>query len=216
MPFDSIEVRWFGTLDRNDRNGLITLLKTLGEVDERPDDYILVPGALDFGVKVRGPERDAKGKQLSDKLEFKGRTIDLGSRCFTEHVTGRVEAWTKWSYEGEGALALMGQSSIVRVEKSRFQRKYGYDNNFNLVLVDPKAKVPKGGAFEVTLLAIETNDYWTVGVEAFPLDAETIGRFGEYVSELITFLEDKSRYIPRDVLDYKSSLSYPAWLARRP
>jgi hypothetical protein len=219
--FDSVEIRWFGPLSSSLSKQLAVALDDLkargNDVDHRPDAYLRVRGAADFGVKIRGKESDAKGRELPEKLEFKGRTHALGTQIVGNRLIGNVECWSKWSYEGDDALAILRPDERLVVEKTRLQVKFGYDDKFRLSrLQSAKERVSKGGAFEVTSLKVGEEQHWTIGIEAFPTDSETVSRFTEFADRLVAFMttEHLVDVVPLESLIRSNSRSYPEWLAR--
>lgn len=218
---DSVEVRWFGSLGEEQEAALRERLQGLKErgvdVDDRPDEYLVIPTAREFGLKLRGPQKDKQGRPIPPKLEFKGRTARLGTQRLADDVHGKVECWTKWSYESPDALAIVDRARAAVVNKTRCQVKFGWNENFQLSRQkSAKDFVIKGGAFELTLATIAEKSYWSVGVEAFPSDTETISRFAEFVNAGLAFLRDEALtdLIPPSLLNEASSCSYPDWLAR--
>lgn len=220
---DSIEVRWFGEITGSSHDDLERRLADLQnkgiDVDRRPDEYVRVPGSSDFGIKVRGQEVDKEGRPKPSRIELKGRTHLLGTQIFIVEpnvdLAGNVECWTKWSYEHSSAIDVFAADLRHVVKKTRCQVKYGWDSQFRLTrLASNKEIVTKGGAFEVTLADITDRSFWSVGIEAFPTDSETVSRFHEFVHECASFLVSEAlvEVIPLAALTQKQSRSYPEWL----
>jgi hypothetical protein len=217
---ESVEVRWFGASSAEGAQALARSLEAntgAGSFDARTDAYVVLPGVEDFGIKVRGEEA-RQGERIPALLELKGRTAVHGMQVFTlpgipRAATGLVERWSKWSYRNAALPLEKDETRRVEVRKRRLVKRY-------LLLeraveeVQADLRLPKAGTCEVTLLEVDGRFSWSAGVEAFPADAATISRFGEYVEALLGFIAGRlSGHIPLEALAEAASKSYPMWLA---
>jgi len=211
--FSSHEVRWFlnGSIEQYPmlrawvEHGAHSP-KWSGRLGGKPDAYIVIPGAVDMGMKWR-----------EGQLQIKGLESSLGTQVFRAHEghhAGKVERWMKWSYEGksiESAFSPWFSSSqsgpkIVEVQKTRCLRKIRI-NPFTGALseVDASASIDRGGVLEVTDLRVGERSYCSMAFEAFPNDSAMHGNFTTFVN---TFLET----LPDIRLEEANSMSYTAWL----
>ncbi len=217
MLFTSREVRWFVDGGREENGVLVDWFCNVaqagsdkpsptpdwqGRLDDQPDVYLLVPAAIDMGIKWR-----------EGLLQIKGRTRDCGSTGFGPHA-GHVECWAKWSYRGlpppwrelfgsEGS-----QPGIARVEvrKRRLLRAFRFEPDGWAAEADTTMQARRGVNAELTEVSAGERRCLTLGFEAFPDDEIVAARFDAFVSTFLASLETR--------LDADASLSYPAWLSR--
>lgn len=230
MRLASHECRWFidGGIGEED---LLRAFRAAGswtrpvplEPDPMPtrwrhDVYALLPGHDDMGIKWRDETRDGKRRI---RLEFKGRTEIVGDLALAPGCVGRVERWTKWSYDGATAPRALRQvfasdeAGLVHAFKRRVTRKIRLDAFGNDEEVPPGGEgsfVDRGLQFELTRVHLDAEDVadarrqaWTLGFEAFPIDTEMHEAFARNVG---AFLQDFGTHR----LEPARSMSYPAWL----
>lgn len=217
MLFTSREVRWFldsGGLDRGALNDgfcktaadgsdeAVPAPAWQGRLDGQPDIYLLVPDAVDMGIKWR-----------EGLLQIKGRTRGFRDTAFGAH-TGHVECWAKWSYSGlpspwRELFALDAPPpgiSRIPVHKRRLLRTFRLDPDGHALEVDVTARLQRGVAVELTEVSAGEHRVLTLGFEAFPDDDIIAAHFGAFVTDFLASLET--------TLGVNESMSYPAWLAK--
>ncbi len=145
----------------------------------RYDDYVIIPGATDMGIKLRDEPRVDGSRKV--ELQFKGCVDALGVHSFS-NAEGQVDRWIKWSYKGDSVgerwrkmLAEPG-NDLVRVEKKRLLRKVDLVSGKE---VSPNERVERGFQMELTRLRIRGCSFWTFGFEAFPIDEQMKKEFVE-------------------------------------
>jgi hypothetical protein len=156
-------------------------------------------------------------KWREGQLQIKGLESSLGTQIFnghSEHHSGNVERWMKWSYDGtaiESAFRTWFASpnsgpQIIEVYKTRCLRKLRI-NPFSgaLTEVDAETPVDRGGCLEVTDLRVGSKSYCSVAFEAFPGDAAMHGNFTVFVNGFLEKLQGVH-------LTQSHSMSYPSWL----
>ncbi len=230
MPFASRECRWF--LDEPLADAVEERFRRAGSWPQkapipgpewpdgwRVDHYLLFPGREDLNLKSRGGSPDAA---TPTRLEFKGRTTDLGAHNFGPRAAGRVEHWVKWSCAGDeipdslrplvDRAGSKAASDLVRVEKQRLLRRLRLDPagaDVEIPLNGSHADLDRGLQIELTRLRVDNHPAgWTLAFEAFPLDDALAADFDRSVAR---FLADFSSDLP---LSPENSCGYPAWLAR--
>ena len=219
-PFASHEVRWFFDGAVAQHPALRTWFETsspvrkkgdfgppawMGRLDDKPDVYLLLPGADDMGIKWR-----------EGNFQIKGRVASLGVHEFCERFQGQVERWVRWSYaklpesyyrlftdvDNKGLLT-------VSVSKTRALRKIRIDTyNGSAEEVDPKAFIDRGINFELTDIEIEGKSCCTVAFEGYPDDSAMHAAFTQVVEAFLDGLEGVE-------ISAGNSMSYPAWLRGR-
>jgi hypothetical protein len=207
----SVEVRWFvgGAVDER-----VAAWLDAGAPTARQDLYLVLPGSEDMGVKIRGPEVTARGPQPA-RFEVKARVARRGvlDATFGEvRVSGHVEEWLKWSYEGTTlgpfVEGLLGHPARVAVEKERVQRKYDLaPGRVPFPRIAVRTEVPRGAYLELARVQAGGTTAWSVGVEAFgPLED------AQLEEALYRLAGEAFRDCPRS-LRLEESASYPAWLS---
>jgi hypothetical protein len=207
----SVEVRWFvaGAVDER-----VAAWLDAGAPTSREDLYLVLPGSDDMGVKVRGPEVTARGPQPA-RFEVKARVARRGVLDATfgdVRVSGHVEEWLKWSYEGERlgpfVAGLLEHPARVAVEKERVQRKYDLaPGRIRFPRIAAGTEVVRGAYLELARVRAGGTTGWSVGVEAFgpPEDARLEEALHRLAGEVF-------RDCPRS-LRLEESASYPGWLS---
>lgn len=179
----TIEIRWF------DSGSLPPKLKQwfnkdcpgsiLGEFPEtRIDLYLVIPESDRLSLKLR------QGKLLELKLRQK----ELGSRQFAWE--GKVERWTKWSYEDISPLSIMdipATKTWYEVKKTRWQR---FQNGIYL---------------EITQLYVNNNPWWSIAFEILEDGTNDFDCFCDTVNSV-------SQSCPELDLSLENSYAYPRWL----
>jgi len=223
MPLMSFEVRWFfpGELARFPElqhwietakpfpdEGVVPAPKPEGRLGDKPDIYLLVPGANDMGIKWR-----------EGQLQVKGRMARRGLQRFNRHFYGAVELWAKWSYKSDDIKRAFsgwfdGDANrsweTVAVRKTRTLRKTRLDSRGRLVEVSKDAYLDRGLGVELTDLEIGGLRYCSLGFEAFPDDTEMSEAFTQAVDAWLHDLADSGV-----VLDQHQSMGYPEFLNSR-
>lgn len=216
IPFFSHEVRWFFEGTADDHPSLKRWFESAapvpkakgasapvwkGRLDDKPDCYLVVPGADDMGIKWREGE-----------FQVKGRVASLGMQVFAGGHQGDVERWVKWSYEKlpDAYRELFTGKLTIPVKKTRALRKVHLDTfSGALEEVDAGALVDRGVGIELTNLVVAEKPYCSLAFEAFPDDSALHASFSAVVSAFLATL-------PNDVrLAQSDSLSYPGWLSKR-
>jgi hypothetical protein len=220
VPFASHEVRWFfdgavaehpalqtwfETFSPIDRKGDFGPPVWMGRFDDKPDVYLLLPGADDMGVKWR-----------EGNLQIKGRVASLGVHSYCGRFQGLVERWVRWSYgnlpDPYRRLFVDGNEKgliTVSVRKTRALRKIKIDTYNGIALeVDPKEFIDRGINFELTDLEVAGSPYCTLAFEAYPDDAAMHAAFTNTVETFLDGLKGVE-------LGSENSMSYPAWLRGR-
>jgi hypothetical protein len=207
----SVEVRWFfgGAVDER-----VAAWIDGGAPTTRQDLYLVLPGSDDMGVKLRGPEVTARGPQPA-RFEVKARVARRGvldAALGEVRVSGHVEEWLKWSYEGETlgpfVQGLLGHPARVAVDKARVQRKYDLaPGRVPFPRIAAGTEVPRGAYLELARVRAGGTVGWSVGVEAFgPLEDAALEE------ALHRFVGEAFRDCPRS-LRLEESASYPGWLS---
>jgi hypothetical protein len=217
--YRSVEVRWFlggavdGAVAAWVNDGTPPAWRGHGHAG-RQDVYVVLPGSDDLGVKVRGPEVTPRGPQPA-RFEVKARVARRGvlDAAFGGiRVSGHVEEWLKWSYEGEAIRpfveGFLAHPARVAVGKERIQRKYDLARGrvpFPRIAVE--TEVPRGAYLELAVVRAGDAAGWTLGVEAFgPLED------GQLEEAFHRFVGEGFRDCPRGFRLEESS-SYPGWLS---
>jgi hypothetical protein len=207
----SLEVRWFlgGAVDER-----VATWLDAGAPTARQDLYLVLPGSDDMGVKLRGQEATARGPQPA-RFEVKARVARRGvlDAAFGEvRVSGHVEEWLKWSYEGQTlgpfVEGFLGHPARVAVDKERVQRKYDLaPGRVPFPRISVRTEVPRGAYLELARVRVGGTAGWSVGVEAFGPPED-----GALEEALHRFVGEAFRDCPRS-LRLEESLSYPGWLS---
>jgi hypothetical protein len=207
---NSAEVRWFfpgdspgkgrPTSPPSDVKEWFTLGSDLvWPPKERTDCYLLLPGCETTSVKLR------EGR-------FEVKAIRGGSETvsYRNGVSGRSDAWIKWSYCKEGVEIFLDalekeSEGWMDVIKWRWLRKFSLD------MTDPIEvninDFPKQGC-SIELTAIKANDsyWWTFSLEGFGT-ADAV-RENLHINANHFFAKTK----PPLSLNTTNSCAYPVWL----
>jgi len=202
----SQEVRWFieGSIERHPAlkrwiESDVSHPKWIGRLGGKPDAYLVIPGAVDMGLKWR-----------EGQLQIKGLESSLGTQVFRGGHAGTVERWMKWSYAGNDIHEAFGgwfrSSRVVEVFKTRCLRKLRLNPfRHEAIEVEPDALIDRGGSLEVTDLRVNATAYCSVAFETFPNDSAMHEDFTALVNKFLGELEGVE-------LTASNSMSYPAWL----
>jgi len=197
VEWQTVELRWFQS-GRCPREIAAWFHRGpwVGEPERRTDEYLVLPGRDDLGVKRRA------GNQLDLKLRtgtFPGITLGAG-------WDGQVEAWTKWSFPLGAATNGPGEGSWVPVEKLRWSRIYALTSDRTASSVAPGTLPSPGCAVELVEVAISSRRSWGFGFEAFG-----DGDLGEVLTATCRAVEADT---PLGQLSFvaRDSHSYPSWL----
>ena len=195
----SCEVRWFfqGHLPRE----FLDWFRAGQEIvpSERMDAYLIFPGCESVGVKQR------EGRFEIKAIRGASETISLGSG-----ITGRSDAWVKWSYGGEGVdnwiASLNGEpQGWLAVKKKRWLRKFSLDNH-RTEEVEITAVPQEGCGIEVTMVTVRNSDWWTFGLEGFGSAHTVRGSLRQAAEDFFSANQPPNR------LTTASSCSYPVWI----
>lgn len=169
----------------------------------RVDRYVVIPKNRDIGIKWRGEAVEGRG----EPLEFKAKVASLGVQAFVPGVTGIIERWIKWTFDGEALQA----SRLLNVEKKRIVRMVQLDGSIGeleVPSVGSGSYVKRGLQIELTRLSLAGERFWTLGFEGFPDSSDLREAFFSNVS---VFLRDSAE---AHGLSSERSFSYPEWIAR--
>jgi len=211
MTMHSAEIRWFleGTLWEGAESWFLAGQSL--KIEDRTDDYLLLPDCDSTGVKLRGQHQDMEKFKFEIKSQVgAARPLGLGNG-----INGRTDGWVRWSLETEKLdnlkaleAAILGTGTWVEVRKTRLLRKFSADGA--LIEVAPQEKPDAGCNVELTLLEVEGEN------KGFSLAFEAFGSPAQASQILDETLRVFFRLYPKpDALNLtgRNSLSYPAWLA---
>jgi hypothetical protein len=167
----------------------------------REDRYLVLPGAVDMGIKRR-----------EGRLEVKGCEAWLGQHAPARDIEGRAGRWCKWSYDGaagkSGLRGLFHGHDTIVVAKRRRQWHFLLAPGGEAQASAQRDLARRGFSLEITRVRLGGGDedtHWSLGIEAAPDDS--------------TMLADLLRAMPAVLRDFpvglpqSRSLSYPEWLA---
>ena len=169
------------------------------EPSKRIDMYLHLPGCETTSVKLR-----------EGKFEIKASRGSSETVNYSHSVSGRSDAWCKWSYGKEAVgpwyEALLQESyGWIEVTKWRILRKFSLDETRpKEVGVDERPR--QGCDVELTVIRANESYWWTLGLEAFgPADVvrENLRLGSDH------FFATEKPPIP---LDTTHSCAYPIWL----
>lgn len=164
--YPSMEVRWFG-------KGTVPpeVLEWFRRVWRMGEDPFCSMGSrTDYYFRLG--DNDSLGIKLREgKMEVKQRLHQHGVITLSQRVSGLVEEWRKWSYALDEAAtdALPGSCPDpfwVGVQKERTLCKYEVTGDRKVLAVPADDFPGEGGQVELTRLAAQGNDWWTMGFEA--------------------------------------------------
>lgn len=194
----SWEVRWFcaGEPDPS----AVTLFPEFewSAIEARRDVYLRLPNAADLGIKQR-----------EGRFEVKRRRIVVPDVQLAPDAIGNLEQWIKWICQGAELGALFKSleeidSLGIQVHKQRVRRKFRLGDIPKEVAINKR--LDRGAYLELARIQVQSQLWWSLGVEAFPADYE----MPRQVKELIyLLLKDTSIQLPGTW-----SQSYPAWLTQ--
>lgn len=200
--FASVEIRWFrsGSLAAALREAVLTWPMP-PVVDARTDTYLIDQTSL-LGVKLRA----------ATSLEIKQRTSENGIRR-KGPLEGYVEGWAKWAFALDPAPTVpppppdisRPPRAWVEIEKQRFLQKYEFLASKSLHPVESTEFPASGASFELTELAVNGANWWTLAIESFGNEATLMAAFDAVLNELSC-----QPWCPD--LSASDSLSYPEWL----
>jgi hypothetical protein len=122
-------------------------------------------------------------------------------------AAGQCERWHKWSLPvSESDHSDLGRDPWIAVHKRRWTRHYEVTGDGRPQPVAPDAHPDEGCKFELTFLAADGREWWSLGFEGFGAEA---GRNFDAVTQVI--LDGKPLPIP---LERGCSYGYPEWLRR--
>ncbi len=212
MLMHSAEIRWFLPQVSWDEAKTWFLAGHELKVEDRTDQYLLLPDCDAAGVKLRGGEKPDGKKKL--KFEIKSQ-VSPARPLQLDGLNGRTDQWVRWSLEPKNLKELeqleneiLGVGTWVKVRKERFLRKFSADAD--LVEVPSEQKPAAGCNIELTAIAVEgKNQGFSLAFEAFGTSAEVSKILGD---SLRLFFQNSPKP-PGLLLSGLNSMSYPAWLA---
>ena len=202
--FPTLEVRWIskGTLPAGILEWFRSSGKDIEPAHSRIDHYFIGHMRETVGIKLR-----------EGRIELKVRQKEFGTIRFSDRVAGRLEYWCKWGFglaEGHGDRGDITSAGLpwVGVEKERSVLKHIITSN-GLVSNQPPEVYPTCGCdVEITALVLDGEKWWSVALEAYGGDTETMHR------NLVLVAEHVFPALESIELDEAISSSYPEWLVR--
>lgn len=195
----SLEVRWIH------RGRLPTLLaerlEPFGDaIEVREDSYLTGPVLPNLSIKIRG----------AAQLDVKAFRHSPGRLALPGGTRGRLEVWEKWSFPlAADPQPLLDSASWTKVKKVRRRRWFGVADGHLVERPLADAASP-GCSLELTEVAIDGDDWWTLGLEAVgPL--ETLHR--DLQATAMALIDD--RLSARFGLHSRASMSYQQRLQSR-
>lgn len=173
----TLEVRWFydGSLPTSVVDWFMGF-----DPEKQPDreDLYLISDDPSLNVKLRGGQ-----------IQLKRRSGDRPAISFRGQVEGRREYWQKWSFPlTDDAPDLFADDPLglwLPVEKSRYQREYGSDEQRHL-LATLDEEHPATALVELTKVVSGPREAWTICLEANgDLEAlpDTLRQMGRHIFE---------------------------------
>lgn len=209
MPALTWETRWFfpGTPPDGMARALFGAGAGPGAPDwstPRTDRYLVFSAQM--GIKLR----DEPGSPVL--LEFKGRLATPAPIRFGDGVAGLGDSWAKWSLPSDGVpdellAAVRSGRRVVPVTKTRLLTVLELLDGGQDRPVPPETRVERGVQLELSRVQVGETRAWSVGVEAFPMDAELADRVRPSVTP---WLQAAAR--AGAPLDRAHAAAYPAWL----
>jgi hypothetical protein len=173
------------------------------ELERRVDHYFsALPGDA-LGIKVR-----------QGNLEHKLRSAEGDPARWHDRIAGCVEQWRKWSFrlaadDAAQAAIAAGEADWLRVEKSRWSRKYAVTADRRVEPTPVVVRVDQGCTLELTLLVVKEQEWWTLGFEAFGAE----GALRDHLDLVVAHVISQARKQPPDLVA-TASCGYPCWLRR--
>jgi hypothetical protein len=188
---------------------------------ERTDEYLLLPGCTTTGVKLR-----------EERLEIKAQVHPSEAVAYGETLSGRRDAWVKWSRPVGDAGALRNVRAAdddlwIYVAKARRLRLLSLDCDTPTEPAEATARVTNGCQFELSTVRAaagrldeppsaadwsSARAWWSLSLEAFAPWS------GDGTAPLFDNLEAGAQHLfgslPPVELALPASYSYPAWLQR--
>ncbi|MCB0807372.1 MAG: hypothetical protein KDC05_16385 [Bacteroidales bacterium] len=170
---------------------------------DRTDTYLVLPKTNNVGIKVR-----------QGRVEIKKLIRNFGETKISTNLSGYREMWQKWSFDVDpaGNLPLsfnLGTSQWSGISKKRKLFRFAIEIN-KLIPLQSESPFPENGAhIELAEISINSNNWWTFGVEAF-------GHENQLENHLQLMLDQGIKHPEFDVFLKKTSMSYPGWLSKLP
>jgi hypothetical protein len=204
MAIHTVETRWFveGDLPGKVEDWFRDLGDTpASDWETRDDIYLVVPHSHDIGIKTRS---------ITEAFEVKGRMRNLGEHRFKSGLSGTVDTWAKWSHDEFGSehwITTLAERypGAVRVRKSRLKRYYQITGPSDFSQMPSSGPMDRGGILEVAKLWRAGTQYWSVAMEAFPVDQDLPKDMQQVTTTLL-------EHFPVD-LGPHLSMAYPEWLS---
>jgi hypothetical protein len=207
---NSAEVRWFFSSDPPGKGSQTSPPSHVKEwfqqgsdlvwpPKERTDCYLLLPGCETTSVKQREGRFEVKAIQGGSE------TVSYGIG-----ISGRSEAWIKWSYGKEGVEIFINAleqepEGWIDVIKWRWLRKFSLDKTVPIE-VNINDFPMQGCNIELTALKASDSYWWTFSLEGFG-SADSVRENLRIVANHF-FAKTK----PPLSLNTTNSCAYPVWL----
>jgi hypothetical protein len=202
----SAEERWFFDEDNTGfesvRKWLENFLGSPLSPDESRDDFYLKSPNVNIGVKLR--------PYAKEKSHFECKYIRSLQQREQTPFRGKIEEWTKWSFELPKMLSVdpKNDADWIEVKKVRYLIKISFDQTPHRVLNSSAKDINEGCNVELTKLTANGKGYWTFGFEAFSELQLERGNLEKSISILGML---KPRPVALDT--FQMSCGYAEWLS---
>jgi hypothetical protein len=201
--FPTAEVRWF-------TQGAIPS-EVLGWFHESGSAFDEQPLRVDYYLRI--VESESMGVKLREgRLEIKQRYGKPKIVHFSEHTTGRVEKWRKWSFRLAGTSSvpagLRASSNLwIGVRKERKLRTYLVTGTESVISDCDGKIIDHGCGWELAKIGIEGigEAWWSLGFEAF-------GREVALRDTLLHVAGQNLKKRAAPFFELENSYGYPRWL----
>jgi len=190
------EIRWF--FDHAIAFKSLEQLLPFSSTSERTDHYLLGSGAR-VGIKWREGNMEVKQQQGEGQAYQKGT------------VSGTIEHWKKWSFALENQNDYLDKFDTqywLPVIKQRKLARLKYDKiHHTTEPLLPRDKAENICEIEITRVTIDSNSYFTIGLEAS-------GRISSLQEILVTTIDYLLKSGNLEGLDLSASLcnNYARWV----
>ncbi len=196
---ETAEVRWFfhGPVPGSLRTWFYNLADYVTLEPMRCDHYLVLTEIDSLGIKVR-----------ENRVEVKQRIQARPPTVLAPQISGKVELWRKWSFAlSASALELEpvpNEDGWILVCKTRHIQSYteGVDRPARSA-----GKATWGYTFELTEITLGSQQWWTLGLEAW--EAKSQNQLLDRLHAAIEHTLGPGSPIP---LPADASYGYPRWL----
>ncbi len=198
FAFPSAECRWFFSGSPSpDLHDWFMQSYTEAGLGQRTDYYLLgLPGMVN--VKLR-----------EGRVEVKQRLSSRPGVTYARGQVGHLERWTKWSFPMESGAEVI--STLARhadtwlpVSKKRYLRTFILEGE-EVTETAPGSHPEKGCQAELTRLQVRSEEWYTLGLEAFGQRADLSG----LLRSVAAFFLDRDFPV---WLRQKDTMGYAEWL----